>query len=115
MIRVDYMGWAEKLQLNAKGWKAFGVQSGLRAHRFPNPRSWLASLSQQLWELSSAHAAPHTVAFCTDGRAHALPVLEGNTGDMNPACGLSSVTMRSLPVRPARALDPRCTSCFLPS
>ena len=115
MIRVDYSSWIDKLQLNSKGWKTFQVQTGLRPHRFPNPRSWLASLTGSLWELSGAHAAPHTVAFCTDGRAHALPVLEGRTGDMNPACGLSNVTMRSLPVRPARPGDPRCTSCFLPS
>ena len=114
MIRVDYSSWIDKLQLNSKGWKAFQVQTGLRPHRFPNPRSWLASLSSHLWTLSDAHPARHITALCTDGRVHALPVLEGGVGDMNPACGLSFVTMRSLPVRPARVGDPRCTSCFPP-
>ena len=114
MIRVDYSSWIDKLRLNPKGWKAFQVQTGLRPHRFPNPRSWLASLSSHLWTLSDAHPARHITALCTDGRVHTLPVLEGGVGDMNPACGLSFVTMRSLPVRPARVGDPRCTSCFPP-
>jgi hypothetical protein len=115
-MHVNYSDWLEKVPRSKKQWDAFVKVTGLGPQHHPSAQSWLSALLHADWEtcgLRSADGAPTraTVALCTDGLVHLLPILGTHDGNMSPACGLADVSTRSVPVRPARPKDPRCKSC----